>query len=80
MADDNKQQGTTHKTDISEGGTGTPISGSPAGVGEKDPVMGSEESQEIETRDSDLGGVHGKLSGSNPEAPGYGSPAEDEGA
>ena len=79
MSGHNEQQGTTHKTDISQGGTATPTSGSPAGVGQQDPVMGSEESQETETRDSGLGGVHGQLSGSNPDAPGYGTPAEDQG-
>ena len=79
MSGHDEQQGTTHKTDISEGGTATPTSGSPAGVGEKDPVMGSEEAQETETQDSGLGGVHGRLSGSNPDAPGYGTPVENEG-
>ena len=79
MSGQNEQQGTTHKTDIPEGGTATPTSGSPGGVGEKDPVMGSEESQETETQDSGLGGVHGRLSGSNLDAPGYGTPVENEG-
>ncbi len=79
MSGQNEQQGTTHKTDIPEGGTATPTTGSPGGTGEKDPVMGSEESQETGTRDSSLGGVHGQLSGSNPDAPGYGTPADDQG-
>jgi hypothetical protein len=79
MSGHDEQQATTHKTDIPEGGTATPTSGSPAGVGEKEPVMGSEESQETETRDSGLGGVHGQLTGSNPDAPGYGAPVENEG-
>ena len=78
MSGHDEQQGTTHKTDISEGGTATPTSGSPSGTGEKDPVMGSEESQETQTQDSGLGGVHRRLSGSQPDAPGYGTPAEEE--
>ena len=79
MSGHNEQHGTTHKTDISEGGTSTPTTGSPSGTGEKDPVMGSEESQQTDAQDSGLGGVHGQVSGSNPDAPGYGSPADNQG-
>lgn len=68
---DHDERGTTHKTDFTEGGTATPTSGSPSGTGENDPVMGSQDGAE----DGGQGG-HGRLSGSNPDAPGYGAPSD----
>jgi hypothetical protein len=79
MSDHDTRQGTTHKTDISEGGTATPTSGSPSGTGQKDPVMGSQDQEDDAGSAGDPGTVHGRLTGSNPEAPGYGSPSEDQG-
>ena len=74
---DRDEQRTTHKADISEGGTSTPTSGSPEGTGQQDPVMASQDQEDSGRGDGD---PHSQLSGSNPEAPGYGSPAEDQDA
>ena len=73
---DRDDQGTTQKIDVAEGGTSSPATGSPQDTGQQAPVMDSQK----EESGRDDGDVHSRLSGSNPEAPGYGSPAEDQDA